>query len=138
MKRLSFAVLLMMGTVAGVAYASPERDAILNTYAVEAKAGDAGFAGFAADRGKQLFQSEHKGESPDVTSCTSCHSADPTKSGKTRAGKTIEPMAVSATPSRFTDAAKVEKWFGRNCKSVLGRACTPVEKGDFITYLSGI
>ena len=47
-------------------------------------------------------------------------------------------MAVSVTPERFTDAAKVEKWFGRNCNTVLGRECTALEKGDFITYLSGI
>jgi len=25
----------------------------------------------------------------------------------------------------------------RNCKTVLGRLCTAVEKGDVITYLSG-
>ena len=56
----------------------------------------------------------------------------------TRAGKTIEPMAVSASPSRFTDIAKTEKWFGRNCKTVLGRACSAQEKGDFITYLSSL
>ena len=37
----------------------------------------------------------------------------------------------SATPNQ----ADVEKWFKRNCKQVLGRECTPAEKGDFITFM---
>ena len=118
--------------------ASPARDAILKSYADQAKADDASFAGFSAARGKEFFLSQHKGESADITSCTSCHGEDARKAGQTRAGKSIDPMAVSFTPERFTDPAKVEKWFGRNCKSVLGRECTAWEKGDFITYLSGL
>jgi len=51
-------------------------------------------------------------------------------------GKAIKPMAVAANPERFTDPAKVEKWFGRNCKEVIGRACTANEKADFIAYLT--
>ena len=58
--------------------------------------------------------------------------------GQTRAGKAIEPMAVSASSARFTDIDKTEKWFTRNCKTVLGRDCSLQEKGDFITYLSGL
>jgi hypothetical protein len=45
-------------------------------------------------------------------------------------------MAVSKTPDRYTDPAKVEKWFQRNCQSVLGRECTAVEKGDFLTFMT--
>lgn len=138
MKTRTLAVLLLNGALAGTALADPARDAILKTYAEAAKAADANFAGFSADRGKELFLSQHQGETPDITSCSSCHIKDPAKPGRTRAGKAIDPMAVSVTPSRFTDAAKVEKWFGRNCKSVLGRECSATEKGDFITYLSGL
>jgi Domain of unknown function (DUF1924) len=29
----------------------------------------------------------------------------------------------------------VEYWFDFNCKLLLKRACTPVEKGDLITWL---
>ena len=118
------------------AYAGP-RDDILATYAAAAKAADAGFAGFSADRGKALYESQNTA-SADAASCSTCHTASPLKAGKTRAGKDIAPMAVSVSPDRFTDAAKVEKWFGRNCNTVLGRECTAVEKGDFITYLSGL
>jgi hypothetical protein len=46
-------------------------------------------------------------------------------------------MAVSKSPARYTDQDNVEKWFGRNCSDVLGRACTAREKGDFIAYMIG-
>ncbi len=68
-------------------------------------------------------------------SCATCHTADPRQQGKTRANKIIEPMAARLNAERFTDPAKVEKWFGRNCKDVLERACTSQEKGDYIQYL---
>ena len=38
---------------------------------------------------------------------------------------------------RFTDLAKTEKWFRRNCDTVLGRECTVIEKGNFLTFMSG-
>jgi hypothetical protein len=41
----------------------------------------------------------------------------------------------SAQKDRFTDPAKVEKWFKRNCNDVLSRACTPQEKADFTAYM---
>jgi len=103
----------------------------------------AGFASQAgtslsADRGKAFFYGTHTGGKPELTSCTVCHTQNLHATGKTRVGKAIKPMAVSSTPSRFTDAAKVEKWFRRNCKSVVGRECTAQEKGDIITYLASI
>ncbi len=73
-----------------------------------------------------------KSETP---ACTTCHTASPSKMGETRAGKPIEPMAVSVTPDRYTDPKKMAKWFRRNCKSVLGRECTAQEKGDFLTFM---
>ena len=88
--------------------------------------------------GKAFFLSTNTGGGADTPSCTSCHTSNPVNAGQTRAGKAIEPMAVSASPGRFTDFAKTEKWFTRNCKTVLGRECTPQEKGDFITYMTGL
>jgi hypothetical protein len=117
-------------------FADPARDTILAELAAAAKHADPAFAGFSAERGAQFWQAQHTGGKPDMPSCTTCHTKDPTAEGQTRAGKTIAPMAVSRTPDRFTDAAKVEKWFDRNCNTVLGRACTATEKGDVITYLS--
>lgn len=122
--------------IASVALADPARDAILGALADQAKQADAAFAGFSADRGQAFWTATHSGGKPDTPSCTSCHGGDPAVAGATRAGKPIGPMAVSVAPDRFTDAAKVDKWFLRNCNSVLGRACTALEKGDVITYLS--
>jgi hypothetical protein len=137
-KFVMIAAVLLPILGAAAASADANRDAILSGLAAEAKAADAGFAGFSAKAGKAFWAASHAGGKPDTPSCTTCHTRDPKASGQTRAGKTIDPMAVSANPARFTDAEKVNKWFGRNCTTVLGRECTAQEKGDIITYLSGI
>ncbi|MGO9419600.1 DUF1924 domain-containing protein [Roseiarcus sp.] len=108
---------------------------LLDFYASEAKATDPAFSGFSAQRGEQLFRTHFTTGKPDTPSCTACHTTDPKKVGQTRAGKDIDPMAVSLNPKRYTDQAKSEKWFGRNCNNVLGRECTATEKGDFITFM---
>lgn len=97
-------------------------------------------AGQPADAaaGKALFLGAHTGGKPDTPSCSTCHTMDPTKAGKLRTGKAVEPMAPRVNPARFTDSAKVEKWFGRNCNSVFGRDCSAAEKADVIAYLNGL
>ena len=121
--------------VVSSAGAESAQQPLLDFYAAGAKSLDVGFAGFSAERGKVLFTSRFPGGRPETPSCTACHTADPTKIGQTRAGKDIDPMAVSANPRRYTDPEKVEKWFGRNCRNVLGRECTATEKGDLITFM---
>jgi hypothetical protein len=60
----------------------------------------------------------------------------PTGEGKhASTNKAIAPLAPSFNSDRFTDSAKVDKWFKRNCNDVLGRACTPSEKADVLAYL---
>lgn len=93
-------------------------------------------SGEAAARGKTLYAKTFSGGKPDTPSCTSCHGDDPRAPGRSRTGKTIEPMARSVTPSRYGDPAKVEKWFKRNCVEVIGRECTAQEKGDWLAYMS--
>ena len=134
MKKLVLTALLFTG-LAVPALAGAAQDAQIAGYLAAAKAADPAFAGFSADRGKAFFMADHQGGKPDTPSCTACHTKDVTKTGQTRAGKAIDPMALSKTPDRFSDPAKVEKWFGRNCNSVLGRDCTPQEKGDVLTWL---
>jgi len=97
-------------------------------------------AGKAADStaGKAFFLETHAGGKPDTPSCKTCHTMDPTQAGRTRAGKPIEPLAPRVNGDRFTDSAKVEKWFGRNCNSVLGRACSSSEKANIIAYLNSL
>ena len=92
------------------------------------------FQGFSAERGRALY--ERRGQD---WSCSSCHTDDPRGSGQHAVtGKAIRPLSPTANSERFTDAAKVEKWFRRNCRDVLGRECTVVEKGDFITWLTSL
>ena len=119
---------------AGAAQAGVREDQLAQ-YASAAKAETPGFAGFSAERGKTLHTQTFTGGKPDTPACTSCHGKDVRGTGKTAAGKSIDAMAASVTPTRYTDPAKVEKWFKRNCTEVLGRVCTPQEKGDWLTFM---
>lgn len=90
----------------------------------------------SAQRGAS-FYSRNFGVSEKMPACTACHTDDPTRPGRHAVtGKEIKPLAPAANPERFSDPAKVEKWFRRNCKEVLGRECSPGEKADFIAFVS--
>lgn len=85
-----------------------------------------------AERGRQLFNAKHGGE----WSCASCHHTPPTTEGKhASTGKAIAPLAPAFNAKAFTDEAKVDKWFRRNCKDVFSRECTAAEKADVLAYL---
>ena len=85
-----------------------------------------------AAQGRVFFQAHHGGE----WSCASCHHAPPTTEGRhATTGKSIAPLAPAFNPKAFTDAAKADKWFRRNCKDVLSRECTAAEKADVLAYL---
>jgi len=85
-----------------------------------------------AARGETFFNSKH---GKDWT-CASCHGAVPTQAGKhASTGKPITTLAPAFNPERFSDPAKVEKWFRRNCNDVADRACTPAEKADVLAWL---
>jgi hypothetical protein len=96
-----------------------------------AQAGTPGDAG----RGQTFFDSKHGG----MWSCASCHGTPPTRSGKhASTGKTIDALAPAVNPKAFTDRARVEKWFRRNCKDVLTRECSAAEKADVLAYLAAL
>ena len=106
-------------------------------YASEAAATQPGVSP-AAQRGERLFRQQFT-VTAKMPSCTSCHTANPLQVGEhVVTGKTIRPLSVAANGERFSDPAKVEKWFGRNCKEVVGRACTAGEKADFVAYMSEV
>jgi hypothetical protein len=93
-----------------------------------AQAGSAGLA----ERGRAFFTSRHGGE----WSCASCHGNPPVKEGKhASTGKAIDPMAPAFNPRAFSDTAKVDKWFRRNCNDVLQRECSATEKADVLAWL---
>ena len=103
-----------------VAAATP----VVDGYRAAAKLEDPAFKDFSGTRGETFYRAK----SGDVA-CASCHGASPKEHGKhATTGKDILPMAPSANPQRFTDAAKVEKWFKRNCGDVLKRACTAADR----------
>jgi len=102
---------------------------ILDGYKAETK------GAFSAAAGEKLY----KTVGPNQLSCASCHTDSPKGVGKhAKTNKPIDPLAPSANPKRFTDAAQVEKWFKRNCNDALARACTTQEKGDFMTYVLSV
>jgi hypothetical protein len=91
----------------------------------------AGRAGNAA-AGQTFFTTRHGGE----WSCSSCHGVPPTAQGRhASTGKAIAPLAPAFNPRAFTDNAKVDKWFRRNCNDVLRRECNAGEKADLLAYL---
>jgi hypothetical protein len=117
--------------IAVPAWAEQPQD-FLASFAAQAQQDNAAFSGFDASRGGQFFKSRHGGD----WSCSTCHTDNPTAAGKHAVTeKAIEPLAPSANPARFTNAAKVEKWFKRNCKDVVKRECAALEKGDVLAYL---
>lgn len=108
---------------------------LIAEFAEEAQQASTPFHGFDARHGEQFFSQPHGGE----WSCSSCHTSNPAAMGKhVVTGKPIDPLAPGANPERFTNPAKVDKWFKRNCKDVLKRECTPQEKGDVLTYLLSV
>jgi mono/diheme cytochrome c family protein len=123
-------------SLSSTSFAGP-RDELLAQYASAAKAADPAFAGFSAVRGKALYLQTFTGGKPDTPSCTRCHGKDTRAPGQTLTGKSIEPVALSASPTRYADPAKVEKWFKRNCTEVMGRECSPREKGDWLSFMAG-
>lgn len=88
--------------------------------------------------GKKLYELIRTNKRGERIGCSTCHTDDPRKKGLSKANKVIEPLAPSVNPERFTDPAKVEKWFTRNCKEVLDRLCTSQEKNNFIQYVSSL
>ena len=133
MARVGFMALLtgVYAVVAGAAALAASPIDIQRSLETEARQATPGFAGFSAQRGEQFFNARH-GD----WSCATCHTTDPRRPGQhATTAKAIAPLAPAANADRFTNPAKVDKWFRRNCNDVLGRACTAVEQGDVLTWL---
>ena len=120
-------VLVLSLTFYSAAYAITPQD-LLKTY--ESKSGKA-----SVSRGEQFFNAKHGKE----WSCASCHENPPNHETKhIVTGKVIKPLSPNTDPTRFTDEAKADKWFKRNCNDVLGRECTAQEKADVLVWLLSI
>jgi len=131
MLKTALFVLLATGAVAASAVTPTQ---LLETYTAEAAKQTPGFAP-SAQRGGQ-FYAQRFTVSEKMPACTSCHSDSPAQAGRhVVTGKTIKPLAPRAEPARFTDPAKAEKWFKRNCGEVVGRECSAAEKADFVKFV---
>ncbi len=120
-------LLLTLFSLIGSAVATPPQE-LLNGY--EAQSGQA-----SSIRGEQLFNAKHGKE----WSCASCHENPPNHETKHLVtGKIIKPLSPNVNPKRFSDQAKVEKWFKRNCNDVFDRECTAQEKADILSWLMTI
>ena len=152
-------LLVICALITGVAVAIEPED-FLAAYAEQAKQADPDFAGFSAERGRAFYLQSHYLDDGSELSCASCHHADPRKAtvahqeqipcrachvtlhkpsaGRSMTIREVQPFAPSEYPDRFTNEWKVEAWFGWNCKLLLKRECTSLEKGDLITWLMTI
>jgi hypothetical protein len=129
--KLSLAALalpLALGALAGPAAAATPAQ-ILSDYAARAGAAP------SPQRGQAFFTATHGRE----WSCSSCHGEPPTAAGRhASTGKSIQPLAPAFNAERFSDPARVEKWFRRNCNDVVGRECSTAEKADVLAWLVGL
>lgn len=117
-------VLLSMASAAVAADTTPQQQ--LQYWSAQAG------APASTERGKAFFRNTHGND----WSCASCHGAPPVSQGKhANTGKLIAPLAPAFNSKAFTDTAKTDKWFRRNCKDVLSRECSAMEKADVIAYL---
>ncbi|MEZ5614189.1 MAG: DUF1924 domain-containing protein [Rhodocyclaceae bacterium] len=131
MKRILIAVLLAGSAAA--ATATPRQ--LIQSYAEAALRHAPGYQP-SARRGAELY-GRRFGVSEKMPACASCHSDSPARAGRhVVTGKAIKPLAPRVEAARFTDRAKTEKWFRRNCTEVLGRECSAAEKADFILFLT--
>ena len=123
---LSVTLLLVTASTAG--YASTPAEQLAG---YSAQAGQPAQAAL----GQKFFTSKHGKE----WSCASCHTDTPHVTGKhASTAKEISPLAPSANAQRFTDVAKTEKWFRRNCNDVVGRECSPAEKANVLAWLISV
>jgi len=134
---VSASLCLLAGAASAQEAGRAARSALLNALDSAAQATSPAFSGFSSARGEALYWGPHAGGKPEMNACAACHTANPARPGRhVLTGRDIEPMAVSANPQRFTNPDQVAKRFARDCPNVLGRACTAIEQGDFITFLS--
>lgn len=126
--------LLAMACATSVWAATPAE--LLTGYRADAVRQSPGFQP-SAQRGAEFYARSFS-ISAKMPSCIACHTDNPALAGRhVVTDKSIKPLAPAANAERFSDPAKVEKWFKRNCTEVVGRECTAAEKADFITFVIG-
>lgn len=134
---------------------------LLARYAEQARVENSAFDGFSAGRGRAFYFAPRVIVGLGEANCASCHLDDPTQGIRAHRAKVLcrachvidetehpDPanakkrhlgaFSPAANPERFRDFDRVERHFEVNCRMVLQRACTAIEKGDLITWLIGL
>ena len=131
--RIPLLTLLAAALVSGTVRAEPASPQA--AYVAQARQAAPAFAP-DGKRGAAFFSRKFN-VSEKMPACVACHTENPAQAGRHAVtGKDILPLALHANPKRFTDPAKTEKWFRRNCTEVVGRECSAAEKADVIQYLT--
>ncbi len=138
---------------------SPEK--VLTALEQAAKKSDPDFEGFSTGRGREFFFRKHPIEVLGEISCASCHLKEPRRGvlyhrtkvpcrgchvlddtehayPKEAKKRVIKPFAPVANNLRFTNSERVSTWFAHNCKTVIKRECTALEKGDVLAWLMSL
>ncbi len=103
-------------------------------YAAHVKSVDPAYK-LTADAGRAFYTKKYTRKGKEE-SCSSCHTDNPANKGKhSETGKPIQPLSPAVNGKRFADLQKVESKFKKHCNDIIGRDCSPQEKGDYITYL---
>ncbi len=132
---MKYLPLLLAACWAATAQAESPGD-MLAAYRADAARQTPGFQP-SAQRGGAFFAHRFN-VSEKMPACVACHTDSPSQAGRHAVtGKSIQPLAPATNAERFTDPAKVEKWFRRNCKEVVGRECLAGEKADFVAFVMG-
>jgi len=106
-------------------------------YAAHVKKTDASYR-LTADAGRNFYVKKYTRRGKEE-SCTSCHTDNPANAGKhSETGKPIRPLSPVTNPKRFSTLQQVEENFTKHCHNIIGRDCTPKEKGDYIIYLLAV
>ena len=150
---------LFMALIAGAPVATAQSPAhLLERYGHLARAEDPAFERFSAERGRAFYFAPRVIIGLGEANCASCHLDDPTQAIRAHRAKVLcrachvidesehpDPanakkrhlgaFSPAVNPERFRDFDRVERHFEVNCRMVLQRACTAIEKGDLITWL---
>lgn len=103
-------------------------------YAAHVKAIDPAYR-LTAEAGRSFYIKKYMRKGKEE-SCASCHTDNPANAGKhSETGKPIQPLSPVVNTKRFSDLQRVEENFTKHCQDIIGRDCTPQEKGNYITYL---
>lgn len=140
MRKLAVVLFVALGMSSLPAHANvDDAKKFAETYANHVKAIDPAYK-LTAEAGRAFFTKKYaRRKDNKEESCSSCHTDNPMNKGKhVDTGKAIQPLSPVANPARFSDLQKVETKFKKHCNNIIGRDCTPQEKGDYITYLLSV